>query len=72
MTNVLLVIAAISVIVMAAVLISQRSKMKKALLDIEYQQKSISEKENLLLKEAKVNQDKFLIISHFCFKISVP
>ena len=54
MTNVLLVIAVISVIVMAAVLISQRSKMKKALMDIEYQQKSISEKESLLLKEARI------------------
>ncbi len=54
MTNILLVIAVITVIVMTVVLISQNSKVKKALTDVEYQQKSISEKENLLLKEARI------------------
>lgn len=54
MTNILLVVAAISVIVMAAVLFFQQSKVKKTLIDLEYQKKSIEEKENLLLKEARV------------------
>lgn len=57
MTNILLVVAAISVIlviVMAAVLIFQQSKVKKTLTDLEYQKKSVEEKENLLLKEARI------------------
>jgi len=54
MTNILLVGAAISVIVMAAVLIFQNSKVKKTLTDLEYQKKSVEEKENLLLKEARI------------------
>ena len=54
MTNILLVVAVISVIVMAAVLFFQQSKVKKTLTDLEYQKKSVEEKENLLLKEARI------------------
>ncbi|MBO7673215.1 ribonuclease Y [bacterium] len=54
MTNILLVGAVISVIVMAVVLIFQNSKVKKTLTDLEYQKKSVEEKENLLLKEARI------------------
>lgn len=57
MTSILLVGAALSiilVIVMACVLFFQNSKVKKTLTDLEYQKKSVEEKENLLLKEARI------------------
>ncbi len=54
MTNVLLVIAVLAVMALTVVLISQNSKVKKALSEIEFEKKSISEKEGLLLKEARI------------------
>ncbi len=54
MTNVLLVVAVLAVMALTAVLISQNSKVKKALTEIEFEKKSISEKEGLLLKEARI------------------
>lgn len=54
MTNILLVIAVIAVIVLTVVLFLQQSKVKKALTEVEFQKKSISEKESLLLKEARI------------------
>ncbi len=54
MTNILLVVAVIAVIALTFVLISQNSKVKRALSEVEFEKKSISEKENLLLKEARI------------------
>ena len=54
MTNILLVIAVIAVIGLTVVLFSQQAKVKKALAEVEFQKQSISEKENLLLKEARI------------------
>ena len=54
MTNILLVIAVIAVIDLTVVLFSQQAKVKKALAEVEFQKQSISEKENLLLKEARI------------------
>lgn len=54
MTNVLLVVAVLAVMALTVVLISQNSKVKKALSEIEFEKKSISEKEGLLLKEARI------------------
>ncbi len=54
MTNVLLVVAVLAVMALTAVLISQNSKVKKAMNEIEFEKKSISEKEGLLLKEARI------------------
>ncbi len=54
MTNVLLVIAVLAVMALTVVLISQNSKVKKALSEIEFEKKTISEKEGLLLKEARI------------------
>ena len=54
MTNILLVIAVVAVMALTVVLISQNSKVKKALAEIEFEKKSISEKEALLLKEARI------------------
>ncbi len=54
MTNILLVVAVIAVMALTFVLISQNSKVKRALSEIEFEKKSISEKENLLLKEARI------------------
>ena len=54
MTNILLVIAVVAVIVLTAALFYQRSKIKSTLIEVEVQKKSISEKENLLLKEARI------------------
>ena len=54
MTNILLVVAIVAVMAMVVVLISQKAKVKQALAEIELQKKSISEKETLLLKEARI------------------
>lgn len=54
MTNILLVVAVLAVMALTVVLISQNSKVKKALSEIEFEKKTISEKEGLLLKEARI------------------
>ncbi len=54
MTNIFLVIAVVAVIGLTVVLFWQQSKVKKALTEVEFQKKSISEKEELLLKEARI------------------
>ena len=52
----LLVIAAIAVIVLAAMLFNQKSKIKIALDSIEKDRKSLIEKEKILAKEAKIKE----------------
>ncbi len=54
MTNILLVVAVLAVMALTVVLISQNSKVKKALSEVEFEKKSISEKEGLFLKEARI------------------
>lgn len=54
MTNILLVVAVLAVIFLTAVLFHQQSKVKKALAEVDAQKATISEKESLLLKEARI------------------
>ena len=53
-TTLFLVLAAIAVIVLAAMLIIQKNKVKSALESVEKDKKSLEEKEKLLYKEAKI------------------
>ena len=53
-TTLLLVIAAIAVMVLAAMLIIQKNKVKSAFESVEKDKKSLEEKEKLLYKEAKI------------------
>ena len=53
-TTLFLVIAAIAVIVLAAMLIIQKNKVKSAFESVEKDKKTLEEKEKLLYKEAKI------------------
>ena len=53
-TTLLLVIAAIAVIVLVAMLIIQKNKIKSAIESVEKDKKALEEKEKILYKEAKI------------------